>query len=595
MSVKARLSAIAFRTTATQRPVWLCDLTLGKREQSKGNGADTTAETKAEATNGSAHTGPYEFPSDFGRRKLNEFCKIVSSAQKGQWDEARRMVFKFGRWVGGGAMDVNVALAALLKAARECKAPDDYPDEVKRSFLKGVGQPEGPPVEGASLDSDFYAYMVQHNYIFVPTREHWPASSINARFPYGVPVFDNDGKPKLDDKGDEVRIKSSVWLDQNRAVEQMAWAPGEDLLIRDRLLDVGGWIKKPGATCFNLYKPPIIEPGDAGKAGPWLEHVHKLLNDEDAEHTIKWMAQRVQHPDVKINHALVLGSEAHGIGKDAMLYPVKWAVGPWNFLEANPQQAMGKFNGFFRSVILRISEVRDLGDVNRYQFYDHTKSVMATPPETLQVEEKFLRAYWILNVVGIILTTNYKTNGIYLDPQDRRHYVAWSNLSRDDFEDGYWNRLFGWYDAGGSQNVAAYLRELDISTFDPKATPPQTEAFWDIVNANRSPQDAELADVLDKMGNPKATTIARVAEHADVKFAGFLRDPANRKSIPYRFTQCGYVAVKNPSRNPKKADASLWKVDKRRQVVFALSDMNISDQIAAARELASEPEPGEQF
>jgi hypothetical protein len=125
---------------------------LGKQERAKGNGADTTS------------AGGYTWPPNFGPRKLNEFCELVRSAQKGHWDEARRKVFKFGRWVGGGAMDANIALEALDKAARESNAPPDYPDEVRRAFLNGVAQPEGPPAEGVSLD-DFHAYMPQHSYI----------------------------------------------------------------------------------------------------------------------------------------------------------------------------------------------------------------------------------------------------------------------------------------------------------------------------------------------------------------------------------------------------------------------------------------------
>ena len=68
---------------------------------------------------------------------------------------------------------------------------------------------------------------------------------------------------------------------------------------------------------------------------------------------------------------------AQGIGKDTLLEPVKHAVGPWNFREVSPQQMLGRFNGFLKSVILRISEARDLGDVNRFEFYDHMKAYTA--------------------------------------------------------------------------------------------------------------------------------------------------------------------------------------------------------------------------
>ena len=74
-----------------------------------------------------------------------------------------------------------------------------------------------------------------------------------------------------------MNVKASAWLDQNRPVEQMTWAPGQDMLIYDRLISEGGWIEKSGATCFNLYRPPTIEPGDATKADPWLEHVQQAL------------------------------------------------------------------------------------------------------------------------------------------------------------------------------------------------------------------------------------------------------------------------------------------------------------------------------
>ena len=49
---------------------------------------------------------------------------------------------------------------------------------------------------------------------------------------------------------------------------------------------------------------------------------------------------------------------------------------------------MGRFNGFNRSVVLQINEVRDLGDVNRFVFYEHMKTYCAAPPDTLLTDEK---------------------------------------------------------------------------------------------------------------------------------------------------------------------------------------------------------------
>jgi hypothetical protein len=431
-------------------------------------------------------------------------------------------------------------------------------------------------VEAISVEN-FYAYMPTHNYIYVPSREPWPAASVNARLE-PMPVLDGNGEQRLDDKGKPETTSASKWLDQNRPVSQMTWAPGEPLIITNRLISHGGWIYRPGESVFNLYLPPTIIPGNAAQAEPWLDHIYKVYPD-DAEHIIRYFAHRVQRPAEKLNHSLVLGGD-QGIGKDTTLEPVKYAVGPWNFLEVTPIQILGRFNGFLKSTILRISEARDLGEYDRFALYDHMKSIIAAPPDVLRVDEKNLREHSIMNCCGVIITTNHRTDGIYLPADDRRHYVAWSSLKKTDFDESYWNRLWGWYLRQGLRHVTAYLLEFDLSAFNPKAPPPQTAAFWDIVTASRSPEDAELADVLDRLGNPDAVTLASVQAAAQGGFAEFLLDRKNRRIVGYRFEACGYIAVRNDA-----AKDGLWKIAGARQVVYAKNTLPLAEQMRAARKL----------
>lgn len=424
-------------------------------------------------------------------------------------------------------------------------------------------KPNGAATETAivTLD-DFVAYMPTHGYIFKATGEIWPASSVNAHVP---PI----GK-----------TPATAWLDVNRPVVQMTWAPGEPMEILNRLISEGGWIERSGCTIFNLYRPPTIraKPGDAA---PWLDHIRKVF-PEDADRIVAWLAHRAQRPHEKINHALVLGG-TQGIGKDTLLEPVKAAIGPWNFIEVSPRHMLGRFNGFLKSVILRVSEARDLGDVDRFAFYDHMKTYTAAPPDVLRVDEKNLREYSILNCCGVIITTNHKADGIYLPADDRRYYVAWSELTKEDFDPTYWNTLWQWYRQGGDRIVAGYLADFDLSGFDPKAPPPKTPAFWAIVDASRAPEDAELADVLDQLGNPDAVTLLRVQNAATGDFATWLRDRRNRRNIPHRFEQCGYVPVRNDARN-----TGLWVVHHVRQVIYTKKSLSLRDRLAAARKLAGE-------
>ena len=416
-----------------------------------------------------------------------------------------------------------------------------------------------------------------HQYIFAPSRELWPAASVNARIP-PVALVDSHGQPILRNDGKPMKMRANRWLDKHQAVEQMTWVPGMPMLVLDRLVSEGGWIERPGCKTFNLYRPPRVQRGDLRRADPWLQHVRRVYPD-DVDQIVTWLAHRVQRPHQKINHALVLGG-LQGIGKDTLLEPAKVAVGPWNFSEISPAHLLGRFNGFVKSVVLRISEARDLGEINRFAFYDHLKTYTAAPPDVLRVDEKNLREYAVFNVCGFVITTNHRTDGLYLPADDRRHYVAWSDLTKEDFTAEYWTDLYRWYEEGGTRHVAAYLAAYDLSGFDPKAPPRQTAAFWDIVDASRAPEDAELADALDRLENPAAVTLDEIAGPGLSEFSAWLKDRKNPRQVPHRLETAGYVAVRNPT-----AKDGLWRVDGRRQVVYARHDLAPPDRLRAAQKL----------
>lgn len=423
----------------------------------------------------------------------------------------------------------------------------------------------------AAID-DFHAYLPMHQYLYAPTRELWPAASVDGSIAA-------DGWP-TDSRG--ARVKPSKWLDLNRPVAQLTWHPGEPALIRDRIVAEGGWVKHAGVTVFNYYRPPSRETGDASQAGPWRELLQRLYPGE-AAHIERWFAHRVQHPGEKINHALVLGGR-QGIGKDSLLEPIVRAVGPWNVSEVSPTVLMGRFNGYVKSVILRVSEARDMGDVDRYKMYDHVKTLTACPPETIMVDEKHIREQRVFNLCSVIYTTNHLLDGLYLPPDDRRHFVAWSEMNREDYAADYWPGFYAWLAQGGYAHVCAYLAQMDLSDFDPKAPPPRTEAFYQVVSANQAEGDSELADAIDHLGNPRpqALTLDMLLGAADALGLTGLKegigDRKNRRALPHRLDRAGYLVVKNPD----AADGQ-WKIRGRRQNVYARRELSERDRHAAVQ------------
>jgi hypothetical protein len=432
---------------------------------------------------------------------------------------------------------------------------------------------------------DFWSCAPSGDYIFTPTREHWPACSVNGRLP-PIPVLDENGQPVVDKRNRPMKHSASTWLDRNRSVEAVTWAPGEPEIVEGRLISLGGWFNRAGARTYNLYRPPLEIKGDAREADRWVRLVHKLY-DQDAPHIIAYLAHRVQRPEEKINHGLVLGGDP-GIGKDTLLEPVRYGVGPWNFLEVSPEHVMGRFNGWVRCVLLRINEARDQGtDAIRFALYEHMKIYTAAPPPTLRCDEKFTKEFYVLNCMGVVITTNYP-DALYLPPTDRRYHVNFSEVKAEHFgatkeeRDAYWNAFWRWYEHGGIGHVVAYLKQPRLlDGFNPKAPPPKTDAFQRMVDAARAPDAVDLSAVIADMGNPAAFTLDRLRDKVcgtDAYYA--LHDPKRRRQIPHLLKECGYVPQRNPDTTHGK-----WKIEGRQHVIYARSDLDPAARLQAARDL----------
>jgi hypothetical protein len=393
---------------------------------------------------------------------------------------------------------------------------------------------------------DFYAFLPEHKYIYRPTGRLWPATTINSILGSGA----------------------AAELDKTRPVHVMGWAPGFPELIEGKLLlEKGGWIDKPGARTYNSFIPaPELVGGDAAQAAPWVEHVKKLFPD-DADRLFRWLAFKVRFPAIKINHGWIVGSDAQGIGKDTLFEPIVAILGPWNCSEVSAAQAMDeKFNPHLEALFCRISEANDLGDDNRFKFYERRKSWMVAPPAVLSVADKHVKAHPVINVVGIVVTGNSKA-GLYLPAEDRRHDVAWSECKPSDFAEGYFVELYRWYNAGGFAHVKAYLDAVDLSAWDPKAPPPKGAAFRAIVAHNQSSAATNLGDLLDWYNypfddRPVIVTIRQLQKaamqgghHFDEAFQ-LLNDKRYRKQLVHELRREGYEAVENSAKKDGR-----WKLE----------------------------------
>jgi hypothetical protein len=409
----------------------------------------------------------------------------------------------------------------------------------------------------AGLEADrFWYYEPDNVFIYAPTGTQWGSPGIINRF----------------------TKRGKEWIQKNHPINSLIWAPGEPLIVKDRALQDGGWFRDPGHRCLNLFKPAIIKRGESSRAQGWVSHIRRVF-PQDAEHILNFFAYTVQRPEDKINHALVLFG-APGIGKDTILAPLVHAVGPWNCQEISPNEVFGSFNTYQKCKLLRISELGNLGDKNKYQFYEATKTLLAAPPEAVRVNQKHMAHVYVPNICSVIMTMNGTEGSLHLVPNDRRHYVAESSAVAEDFNRFYFSTLYAEYRSGGYEAIAAWLHERDVSEFQAKEPPLKTEAFWRIVDVNVSPESEDIRGILEELGNPSAFTLQQLIEKAELQMQVWLENPSNRRQVGHRIGDCGYTKIKN-----SESASGLWRIKNKKQMVYVRSTLSGREQYDAAKAL----------
>jgi len=294
-------------------------------------------------------------------------------------------------------------------------------------------------------------------------------------------------------------------VENDQFVESSTWWPGQPQIIRDAFIDKDGWRAAPGRRSYNTFRPAPEPRGTVAAVSVWLEHVRKLFPiTEEHEHFFDICAHMMQRPEEKCNTAIVL-SGTQGIGKDAALAPLKVAIGAWNTKNIDPDQLLSDYRPWLQTLLLVIDEVRATKDeFHATNFYNVLKPLIAAPPDTLPVNDKYTKLRHIVNVLRVVITTN-DWMAMYIPENDRRMFIMNSPLpanwhiaeGRPDYFGQYW----AWMASGGADAVGRWLLDRDLRNFNPKAPPPKTTT-WAQVAASWEAGDDVVSRVLEEMGTP---------------------------------------------------------------------------------------------
>lgn len=381
-----------------------------------------------------------------------------------------------------------------------------------------------------------------------------------------IPILARTPGPRRANGNEGPAILPSVeirQIEQNLTVHASTWWPGKPQIIEGVMADATGFYEEPGVKVFNTYRAPVIKQTDLAP-DPWIDHV-KLLWPQKVEHEyfFDYCAHMVQFPGDKCNAGIVL-SGTQGIGKDAALIPLKVAVGFANAMNISPDTLFKDFNEYVKSVALIIDEARSQSDEHKATtMYNVLKPLCAAPPEVLRMNLKKLHPVWIRNCCRLFITTN-EVDAMFIPKDDRRLFVMHCDLFRNETIDkmpAYWE----WLKAGGGYAVANWLKQRDISKFDPAAEPPKTAKHAEIANSWGHDPDSTIAKVFDilRIGGPDGELPGVISAYK-VKAAmeEFIKDPGptldaektvrlalSPRNFKKTMNRAGYVGVANPDRN----------------------------------------------
>lgn len=396
------------------------------------------------------------------------------------------------------------------------------------------------------------------------------------------PEVFNLTKQELADPGTAGKHSATATFHQlgGQSVADMAYEPGKPPVFHARNRGVR-------EALFNLWRPgpvPVWPFGDRvepEEIATWLDHVNHIFPDAQARRMFFcWAATLVQQPGVKVNWAFVLLGD-QGVGKDMCLLPVTKILGKENVRPLKAEKLKDKNQDWAESQLVIVNE---LPAFHKQDFYDSLKDYSATGQEHFEVNKKYLQPYLISNHQNWFIFSNHR-DALALPEDDRRFFIYWSPAKRQEPE--YYDRLGAFYEkAENLEKIHRFLVDYDLSAFNPKAPPPETEAKREMQEYARDPVDQVLSAMFEPGGvfhGRKLIMVSEIVSQAQaMRFEKQIsEDVLKRMSagrIGCRLRRLGAYKLPGKFRLPKPESPPSW--------LWSLSDHEFYQEIAAGGDTA---------
>jgi len=290
----------------------------------------------------------------------------------------------------------------------------------------------------------------------------------------------------LDDEGLSMTNALAMRNDTLKVDVQSYW-PG---VLQD-LIHVGN------DDAVNTWQPTTLK-AYTGDITPWWELFCHLFPDADSRDRIMdWMAYMLQNPEVKINHALLIGG-GERIGKDSLFQPLIMGVGVDNVSNIKAETLDEKYDDPFINIKLAVvQEIYRSGFKDAKVVENKLKVYLADPPDVLllrRLGEKHIKQR---NLIQMLIFTNHE-DALHLSSEGDRYLCEWSPAKK--LPAAAYQKVYDWYNFDyGYEKVYGYLLSRDVSHFNPKGAAPSTKWRQDMFKGGKSDLDNLVEDIIDQI------------------------------------------------------------------------------------------------
>jgi hypothetical protein len=392
-------------------------------------------------------------------------------------------------WVadnGGPTVDHGLRdelLAEKMNLALSKLTPNEVYRDTASELIAEIERKELGRIEKADWYKRFAYIQDDESYFDMQDRREVSRQTFNALFRHIPCKSIHTGR----------KVEASIFFDENRqvmgakALVGVTYAAGEDVIV-----------SRDGDLYGNRWRNarPSVAQVDSSDISMWMNHCQALVPESDElSHIFDVMAFKVQHPEIKVNHAILHAGD-EGSGKDTFWAPFIWAIcgdhlKNRGIMDNNSVNSQWGYQ--LESEVLIINELKEPDASTRRQLANQLKPIIAAPPEMLPINRKGLHPYMMANRLFVLAFSNDPVP-ISLASQDRRWFCVWSTAPRMDSRQA--KRIWDWYRSGGFVAIAKWLGLRDVSKFNPSAPPMWTEFKANLVEHGMSMAESFLVEML---------------------------------------------------------------------------------------------------